>query len=111
MSMDPLTSTQEHRNASFLSRYKFTILSLCIILIALIPLVIISKNTKKPATQSLTQKIVVTPTPTVAPLTQDNAVPTIDAVDTKVQAALDQSNKDIQAANQVDTTQDNTAGL
>lgn len=103
--MDP-----QHQHSSFIYRYKFTLISLCIILVALIPLVIISKNTKKAPMQPLAQKVVATPTPTVTPLTQDNAVPTIDAVDTKIQVALDQSNKDIQAS-QVDGTQDSTTGL
>lgn len=105
----PATPTEETgKKPSFLARYKFTIISLCIILLALVPLIIISRNNKKPT--ELTQ-IQVTPTPTIVPLTQENAVPTLDAVDTKIQTALNQSDQAIQAANQVDSSQDSTAGL
>lgn len=112
--MDTLTPQEvnpqivERPAPSFLQKYKFTIISLVIILIALIPLIMLARNNKKtplPVAQQ-TQT-----TPTVAPLTQQNAQPTLDAVDAKIQAALDQSNTDLQQSSQVNTGGDSTSGL
>jgi hypothetical protein len=103
----------EQRNSpSFFSKYKFTIISLCIIIVALIPLLILSKHA--PTTPLNNQTASTSPTqttPTPLPLTQLNAAPTIDAVSNQIQSALDQSNTDIQQASQVDTSQDSTTGL
>lgn len=102
---------EERKSTSFLGKYKFTLISILIIIAALIPLVIISRQHKQPAStiQKLAQQPVATPTTT--PLTQQNAEPTLNAIDTKIQTALDQSNTDLQQASQINTSQDSTAGL
>jgi len=109
--MDSLVPpVEERKSTSFLGRHKFTLISVAIIILALIPLLIISQHNRQPApTTQITAKAAVTPT--VAPLTQQNAEPTLDAVDNKIQTALDQSNTDLQQAAQVNTSGDSTAGL
>lgn len=101
------TQIEGRERMSFLAKYKFTIISLCIILIALIPLIIISKNTKTPPTAST--NIAVSPTQT--PLTKDNAEPTVSAIDNQIQSAIDKSTQDTTQVTQIDTTQDSTVGL
>lgn len=87
-------------------KYKFTIISLVIILIAAIPLLLLSKKTptKMPVGT-------VSPTPSVAPLTTQNADETLEKADTNLQQTLNQVDIDLNAAAQVDSSQDSTAGL
>lgn len=112
--MDAINPQIEQRNSpSFFSRYKFTIISLCIIFLALIPLLILSKHapTTPLNNQTASNSPTTIATPTPLPLTQQNASPTIDAVSNQIQSAIDQSNTDIQQASLVDTSQDSTTGL
>ncbi len=100
---------EERQSPPFFSKYKFTIISLCVILIALIPLLLLAKNKK--AQQPTIATLQPTTTPTPIPLTQQNAQPTISATDQQIQNALTQSNQDINSVNQVDSSQDSVAGL
>ncbi len=104
--MSPTPNTASH--PSFFSKYKFTLISLVILLLAIIPLAALSKQHK--ATTNITGPVA-TPTPTTVPFTSDNAQPTIDAADQSIQSALQQADTDVQAANQVDASQDNVTGL
>ena len=108
-SVNPIV--EEKKNPSFLKKYKFTIISLCIILLALIPLLILSKHSPTTSLNQTATNQTPQTTPTSQPLTQQNAEPTIDAIDSQIQSALDQSNTDIQQSTQIDSSQDNTAGL
>lgn len=95
---------------SFLSRYKFTLISIVIVLFALVPLVFLSKHVQAPV-KPVAQKVTITPTPTIAPMTQQNAVPTIDATQNSIDNAVSQANQDLQAAGNVNTSQDSISGL
>lgn len=106
--MEPVApQIEERKSPSFFHQYKFTIISLCIILVALVPLIFLAKNSKKPTPQPVAE--ITTPTPEA--MTPQNAAPTLDAIDTKIQTALDQSNTDLQQSSQVDSSQDSTTGL
>lgn len=111
--MDPeltTTSPTEAHSPSFFAKYKFTLISLLILILAIVPLAYLSrqqKNTQSPTTQTTTTS----PTPTVVPFTSDNAQPTIDATDQSIQAGLTQSDTDLQAVNQIDSSSDNVTGL
>lgn len=95
---------------SFFSKYKFTLISLFIILLAAIPLLVLSN--KKPTTQQPTsQTAVVSPTPTVVPLTASNADTTFNKADQQMQQTLNQADTDLQTVNQINTSQDSTSGL
>ncbi|HEX7042074.1 MAG TPA: hypothetical protein VF189_02400 [Patescibacteria group bacterium] len=87
-----------------MQKYKFTIISLIIIIVAAIPLLLLSK---KPNT-SMTQP---TPSPTVAPLNEQNADSTLETEDQQIKQAMDQTTVDLNAVSQIDTSQDSTAGL
>lgn len=87
-----------------MQKYKFTIISLVIILIAAIPLLLLSKKNPTKMTQT-------TPTPTVAPLTIQNADTTLENADTQMQQTLNQTDVDLQVVSQVDSSQDTTSGL
>lgn len=105
--MDPQTpmSTQ---SPTFMQKYKFTVISLVIILIAAIPLLLLSKKTSPKQMQTAQ---VVSPTPSVAPLTPQNADARLEKADTDMQQTLNQVDTDLNAAAQVDASQDSTAGL
>lgn len=90
---------------TFMQKYKFTIISLVIILIAAIPLLLLSK--KNAAKISQTPQAVIPS----APLTSQNADTTLDSTDTSLQQTLNQVDTDLNAAAQVDASQDSTAGL
>lgn len=106
--METLTSsTPNAASQSFFARYKFTLISLLILILAIVPLAVLSKQ-HKTAPSNTTAAI---PTPTVAPFTSENAEPTIEAMDKDIQSALQQTDTDVQAANQVDASQDNVTGL
>ncbi len=104
--MSPTPNTASH--PSFFSKYKFTLVSLVILLLAIVPLVVLSKQHK--ATTNIAGPVA-TPTPTTTPFTNANAQPTLDAADQNIQSALQQTDTDVQAANQVDASQDNVTGL
>lgn len=105
----PVIPIEERRSPSFFQKYKFTLISLIILIIALIPLILLTKMHK---TQQQTPQPVTTNTATPTPgLTQDNAQPTLDATDQNIQQAINQADAEINAANQVDASQDSTAGL
>lgn len=102
---------EERQSTSFVQRYKFTLLSLLIIVIALIPLIILSKGYHATPTAKTVAIQIPTSTPTPVPLTQQNAQPTIAATNQSIQNALDQSSQDLNQVNQIDTSQDSVAGL
>lgn len=90
-----------------MQKYKFTIISLIIILIAAIPLLLLSKKTSpKPISQTI-QAV----SPTTAPLTPQNADTTLDQEDQQIQQSLNQTDTDLNTVSQIDTSQDSTAGL
>lgn len=111
--MEPEEQTaqiEEHHAPSFFQKNKFTILSIGILLLALIPLLILTQANKK---QAPTQQVA-TSTPTATPtaaLTQQNAQPTIDAATQQMQTALDQSQTELNAVGQINTSADATTGL
>lgn len=107
--MDPELETQK---PSFFSKYKFTLVSLGIILIALVPLFLITRNRQAtPAPMARVTAPSPSATPTPIPLTQQNVQPTLAATDTAIQDALTQSNQDLNSVSQINTSQDSTAGL
>ena len=88
-----------------MQKHKFTLISLFIILLAAIPLLLLSNTASKksvPATQT---------SPTPAPLTTNNVEPTMAQVDSDMQQSLTQIDADLKAAASVNTTQDSTSGL
>lgn len=93
-----------------LAKYKFTIISLFVILLAAVPLILLSS--KKPA-QPTQQAVVNTPTatPTVAPLTPQNAATSFSSTNAQIQTSLNQANTDLNSLNQIDTSQDSVNGL
>lgn len=95
---------------SFFAKYKFTLISLVILIAAIIPLIILSQNTHK--TQSVTQTTQsMIPTATPIPMTVQNAQPTLDAADQKIQTSLNQADTDLQQINKIDTSDETTTGL
>ena len=100
---------------SFLQKYKFTLLALAVVLIAAVPLLLLSNTASKPKvvqpliTQNASQGSVVSPT--TAPLTTDNADSTFSQSDTQIQSTLNQMDTDLQQESQVDSSQDSTSGL
>ncbi len=107
--VDMPASIEQHNAPTFFQKHKFTIISLVILIVALIPLIILTQSSKK--SQQSIQPIVTTEAPTSAPLTTENAQPTINAMDQNIQSALDDSQTELNTANQVDITQDSTTGL
>lgn len=99
----------EPTNSSFFKKYKFTLISLFIIVLAAIPLLLLSNTGSKPKTTQTAQ--VVSPTPTSTPVTTSNVEPTLTQVDTDMQTTLNQVDTDLQSVSQVDTTKDSTSGL
>jgi len=93
---------------SFFKKYKFTLISLLIIILAAIPLLLLSNTGTKPST---TQKIATSPSPTASPVTTSNVDPTLTQVDTDMQKALNQVDIDLQSVSQVDASKDSTTGL
>lgn len=103
---------EQRQSPSFFSKYKFTIITLCIILIALVPLLLLSRHTTpQPSMMHTTATTQPLATPTPVPLTQQNVQPTLDATDQSIQNAVNQSTQDINTANQIDTSQDSVAGI
>lgn len=100
----------DQKPPSFFTRYKFTLISIIILVLAIIPLVVLSQQTKKAPTtpQSATTQAA---SPTPLPLTQQNAQPTLDATDQQVQTSLNQVDTDLNAVNQINSSSDTTAGL
>lgn len=93
-----------------MGKYKFTVISLFIILLAAIPLIILSNRGKKEITvQTVTPSPMLSPTMT--PLSPQNADSTFNSADTQMQQATTQMDQDLQSVNQIDTTQDSTNGL
>lgn len=107
----PLSPLPSVTKKSFLSRYKFTLLSALIVVLALVPLVVLSKTAHSPVSQPIAQKVTVTPTPTVLPMTEQNAVPTIDATQNPINDAMTQANQDLQSSGSVNASQDSVSGL
>lgn len=102
--MDP------HANTSFLSRYKLTLITLFIVLLAALPLLFLARTTAKPVPTPVAQTPSITPTPTTEPLTPNNADAVLGAADLQLQTVLTQTDADVQAS-QVDPNQDTTIGL
>lgn len=97
------------------AKYAFLGISVVIILAALGVLFYLTNSSKKMAVKmQLTPTettVQATPTPVITPLTQADAQPTIDATEQDMQQALNQANTDLQAENQISSSQDNTTGL
>lgn len=101
--MDPV------QKPSFFGKYKFTIISLIVLIIAIIPLIILSQKSHKiPTSETM---LITTPTPTVVPLNQQNVQPTMDSADQQMQTSLNQVDTDLQTVNQINTSSDSTTGL
>ncbi|HSD98806.1 MAG TPA: hypothetical protein VLB73_03870 [Patescibacteria group bacterium] len=102
--MDP-----ESGQRNFLQKHKFTVISLLIIILAAIPLLLLSNTSRqKKSSQSVSQ---ITPSPTATPLTTQNVDPTLSQTDTDMQTTLNQMDSDIKAVGQIDASQDSTSGL
>lgn len=93
---------------SFFQKYKFTLISLFIIVLAAIPLLLLSNSANKKTATSPTP---VATSPSQEPLSASNVEPTLSATDTQMQQTLNQADVDLKAAAQIDTTQDSTTGL
>ena len=109
-----LNSQIEERQApSFFQKHKFTLISVAVLVLALIPLIFLTRMGKKSpsASQATTQTAQVIATPTTPPLTQQNAQPTLDATDQQMQQALDESQTEINTVDQINTSADSTSGL
>ncbi len=91
-----------------MGKYKFTIISLVIILVAAIPLLLLSNKNSSKLSQAMLH---VSPTPTLAPFTSQNADTSLEQADSLLQNTLDQTDTDLSVAAQVDASQDNTTGL
>ncbi|HXS15417.1 MAG TPA: hypothetical protein VN711_04765 [Candidatus Saccharimonadales bacterium] len=85
-------------------------MSLLIILLAAIPLILFS-NKKTSLLKSAPAKIARSITPTLAPLTTSNVDQILSQNDQQLQQTLSQVDADLQAAAQVNASQDSTAGL
>lgn len=106
------TSMNPTGQQSFFSKYKFTLISLFIILLAAIPLLLLS-NTAKPILQPkagpLAQTIPVSPT--AMPLTPSSTDATLNQTNTQLQQSLNQVDSDLQTVDTIDSSQDSTTGL
>ena len=103
---------EERPTPSFFTQHKFTIISVLVLVLALIPLIILTQGHKNVTpVANTTAQTEITPTPTTQPITQQNAEPTIDATDQQIQQALDESQTEINAVNQINTSADSTTGL
>ena len=90
-----------------MQKYKFTLISLLIILLAAIPLIIFSRfESQKKPTQQTMQRV----SPTATPLTTENVQPTLTQIDNSMQQTMNQLDTDLKTS-QVDSSQDTTAGL
>ena len=100
---------QGPKRPSFFTKYKFTILSLLIIIVAAIPLLLLSNTagTKK----SNPNNAIATASPTPAPLTQSNADAQLSQQEANMQQVLDQMDKDLQSVANINSSQDSTSGL
>jgi len=102
----------EENHPSFLQKYKLTLISLFVIVLAAIPLLLLSNTaSKKPAPMAHEMTQSPTISPTAAPMTAQNAEPTLTTADTQIQNTMNQMDKDLQSVNQIDTSQDSTTGL
>lgn len=99
--MDPVVANQ-----SFFSKYKFTLIAIFVILLAAVPLLLLS-NTAKPKSTSQPTTATISPAVNVTP---QNADAVLSQTDTDIQSTLNQLDTDLQAS-QVDTSQDSIAGL
>lgn len=102
--MDPQQTSQP----TFWQKYKFTLISLGIIILAAIPLLLLSNTaSKKQAPAQPTAAV----SPTPAPLTSANADSTLAQEDNQLQVTINQMDKDLQSVNSVNSSQDSTSGL
>ncbi|MGH7245816.1 MAG: hypothetical protein ACREGI_02695 [Candidatus Levyibacteriota bacterium] len=97
------------------AKYRFTIISIIIVIAAAIPLFLLSVKNKKamtPQEQMTNQTMQQTASPSPLPtLTQQNADSQLNQTDQQVQNSMNQTDTDLQSINQIDTTQDSTTGL
>ncbi len=107
----------EQRNGQpFFQKHKLSTICLFILILALIPLIILTQINKK-SSNTVTGQIVPstdlspTPSPTVVPLTPQTATQTLQTTDQNIQTALDQSQTQIDTATQSNTSDDSTSGL
>ncbi len=110
--MNPQISSDSNQleHKTFVQKYKFTLISLLIIVLAAIPLLLLSNRaSKKMATNTVTPTAPVTPTS--APMTQSNIQPTLTQTDADMQTTLGQMDTDLQNVSKIDTSQDSTTGL
>jgi len=105
------SSIEERKAPSFFQKHKFTLISVAVLVLALIPLILLTQSHKKAAPSSEAMQQTPSPTSSVAPLTQQNVQPTLDATDQQIQQALDESQTEINAVNQINTSADSTTGL
>ena len=100
----------EENQPSFFAKHKFTLISLFIILLAAIPLLLLSNSASKKQAPNM-HEATSNPSPTTAPLTTNNVQPTLTQADNTMQTTLNQMDTDLKAAASVDTSQDSTSGL
>lgn len=97
---------------NFFQKHKITLISVFIILLAAVPLLLLSNTASK---QKIPQQVTITPSahisPTNAPLTNGNADQTLNQANTNIDSSMNQMNTDLNAASSVDASQDSTSGL
>lgn len=93
---------------AFLQKYKFTLISLLVIILAAIPLLLLSNTSSKQGSKMTTQMGI---SPTSAPLTLSNAEPTLTQADADMQTVVTQVDLDLQSVSSVDASKDAPTGL
>ncbi len=101
--MDPLAKP------SFLSKYKLTLISLGIIILAAIPLLLLSNTASKKTAPHPLPTVALSPTP--VPLTVSNADAVLKKEDANLQETLTTVDADLQAVASVNSSRDSTTGL
>lgn len=113
MQPEPPVVQQEGKNFPLTKTAIFLVVGIIVLLSASAVLLMLNANkakkmeTIKPVPIETTAKKSVTPT--LAPLSSDQADTTLSNSETDIQNALDQSDQDLKTLNQVDTTADNTS--
>lgn len=102
--MDP----QQIAQPTFWQKYKLTLISLGIIILAAIPLLLLSNTASK---KQVSPKSTAVASPTPAPLTSATADNALTQEDTQLQQTITQMDKDLQSVNSVNSSQDTTTGL
>lgn len=90
------------------SKMKYLLLAVFLLLVIGAGAMLLSNSAKNmPQTARETTSV----SPTIEPLTKENADATLSTADQNIQSALDQSDTDLQDEAKVDSSQDTTSGL